>query len=203
MFSPPELARIEACIAQIEERTAAEIVVVTRKVSDPYLDIRLGAAVAGALLASALAHYVWPGLSVASVLALELFVGSLLWMLSSLGTVLRLLVPSSRRQLAVERACELEFFEHAVFETRDRNGVLILLSALERHVAILGDKGIHARVETQGWGELVKHMVKAIHEGRACDGVCEVILRLGETLARDAPIRSGDTNELSNSVRQR
>ena len=203
VFSPQEQARIEACIGEVEKRTAAEIVVVTRKLSDPYVDVRLVAAGASALLAAAIAHFAWPQLSVSSVLALQLIVAALAWPLSSTRRALRLLVPSQRRQLAVERACELEFLEHAVFETRDRNGVLILLSELEQRVAILGDKGIHARVEVQGWGALVKHMVNAIHEGRSCDGVCEVITRLGETLALGAPVQADDTNELSNKVRHR
>jgi len=203
VFSPQEMTRIEASIAEVERSTAAEIVVVTRKVSDSYADVRLFAAGVSALSAAAASHFVWPELSVASVLSLQLIVGLAVWLLSRLRVVLRVLVPVERRQLAVERACELEFLEHAVFETRDRNGVLIFLSELERRVAILGDKGIHARVETSGWDELVKHIVDSIHRGRACDGVCEVIARLGATLSRDAPIRADDTNELDNRVRQR
>ncbi len=203
VFSSAEQARIEACISETEQRTAAEIVVVTRKISDTYLDVRLAAAGVSALIAAALAHLLLPELSVASVLLLQLVVGALAWIASSTRRVLRWLVPSARRQLAVERACELEFLEHAVFETRDRNGVVILLSELEQRVAILGDKGIHSHLEAKGWDELVKHLVNAIHAGRSCEGVCEVIQRLGESLGTHAPIRADDTNELANHVRNR
>lgn len=203
VFSTQELSRIEETVASVEQRTAAEIVVVTRKSSDAYLDVRLAATGFSALVLAAVAHFVWPDLSVASVLMLQLLMGAVVWLLSGLRQVLRVLVPAPRRQLAVERAAELEFLEHAVFETRDRNGVLILLSELEHRVVFLGDKGIHERVEMTGWGELVRHVVDAIHARRACDGVCEAILKLGEVLARDAPIRHDDSNELPNQVRVR
>lgn len=203
IFSGQDLSRIEARVAEVEASTAAEIVVVTRKQSDAYLDVRLSAVGLTVMAAASVAHFLWPELSVASVLTVQLLVAVLVWLLSGVPSILRFLLPVQRAQLAVERACELEFLEHAVFETRDRTGVLILLSEVERRVAILGDKGIHTRVETAGWGELVKHVVTAIREGRAADGMCEVIDRLGETLSRGAPIRPDDTNELDNRVRQR
>ncbi len=202
MFSPPEEARIEASIAEVEKGTAAEIVVVTRKRSDDYLDVRLFAVGMSGLLAATVAHFVWLELSVAYVLSLQLMVGTVVWLGSGLRPVLRWLVPAGRRQNAVERACELEFLAHAVFETRDRTGVVILLSELEHGVAILGDKGIHARVEMKGWDALIQQLIQTIRQGRACDGVCEVVARLGESLMRDAPILPEDTNELSNRVRQ-
>ena len=90
---------------------------------------------------------------------------------------------------------------HGVYATRDRTGVLIFLSALEHRVVILGDRGIHQRVQDPGWSELVALLVAAIKQGKSADGVCEVITRLGELLARDAPIREDDTNELANEVR--
>ncbi len=203
LFSAQEHERIEGRIADIEQRTAGEIVVVTSRSSDRYLEVKLGAASMSALVAASIAHFVWPNLTVAEVLSLELLLGGLGLLLASQPWLLRRLLPRERSRLAVERACELSFLEHAVFETRDRTGVVIYLSELEQQVAILGDKGIHARVETKGWSELVAQLVKSIQAGKACDGLCEVVDRLGETLAQGAPVREGDTNELSNRVRQR
>jgi putative membrane protein len=115
--------------------------------------------------------------------------------------LLRLLLPPRRVERAITRAAELAFFEHAVFATRERTGVLIFLSALEHRVIILGDEGIHARVHETGWQELVTTLVAAIKAGRAGDGVCEVIRKLGATLAEAAPVRADDVDELDNRVR--
>lgn len=203
LLSAQEHERIEARIGDVEQRTAAEIIVVTSRSSDRYLDVKLAAASMSALVAASIAHFVWPNLTVDEVLSLELLLGGLGFLLASQPWLLRRLVPRERSRIAVERACELSFLEHAAFETRDRTGVVIYLSELEHQVAILGDKGIHARVETKGWSELVAHIVRSIHAGKACDGVCEVVDKLGATLSEGAPIREGDTNELSNHVRQR
>jgi putative membrane protein len=102
----------------------------------------------------------------------------------------------------VERRAREEFFERALFATRGRTGVLILLSELERQVAILGDQGIHERVQTVGWQAHVDHIIAQIRAGRTAAGVCEVIAKLGSSLEGAVPRQSDDRNELPNTVRE-
>jgi putative membrane protein len=192
--------RIEATIADIEQRTAAELVVVSVERSDGYLEVRLGYAFAAALLCGATAHMLWPLLSVLEILWAEVGVAVAVFALTAWGRLLRIITPRHRAQHCVERRALLAFVERAVFATRDRSGVLILLSELERRVVILGDSGIHARVQTTGWQAYVQEIVAAIRGGRAGDGVCDVLNKLAETLARDFPPRPDDQNELPNQV---
>jgi putative membrane protein len=201
LFTKPEGERIAATISEVEQRTAGEIVVAEVPASDDYAEVRLFATLVVGLLVASAVHFVWPALQVGLVLALQFGAGVVTYLFTLQTSVLRLLLPRARAQRAVERAAELAFLEHGVFRTRDRTGVLIFLSALEHRVVILGDEGIHARVKEPGWSELVALLVRAIKERRAGAGVCQVVEKLGETLARDAPVRSDDTNELDNRVR--
>jgi uncharacterized membrane protein len=75
-----------------------------------------------------------------------------------------------------------------------------VLSELERRVVLLGDRGIHARVGTEGWNKHVEHVIMRIREGRAADGVIEVLRELEGVLARQVPVQPDDENELPNAV---
>ena len=201
MFSKAEADRIAAIVGEVEQRTAGEIVVAEVPQSDDYGEVRLWLTIVVGLCAASGAHVAWPDLQIGYVLAVQVASGALAWLLSGTAPVLRALTPRGLAERRVGSAAELSFFEHGVYNTRDRTGVLIFLSALEHRVVILGDEGIHQRLQNPGWTELVSVLVSAIKQGRAADGVCDVVTRLGQTLARDAPIRDDDTNELPNEVR--
>jgi putative membrane protein len=201
LFSKDESDRIAAAITEVEQGTAGEIVVAEDVRSDDYAEVRLAWAFGLGLAVAGGAHLLWPWLEAGWLLGLELGVFLLVWLLSAIPGVLRGLIPSRRASDAVDRAARLAFGEHAVYRTRDRTGVLIYLSALEHRVVILGDEGIHARVQNPGWEALVAELVQAIRDGRAGEGVCNVIGKLGTRLSEAAPIRPDDENELPNHVR--
>ncbi len=194
--------RIEAAIHEVERSTAGEIVVVSVPRSDDYDEIRLLYAAACAYAAAMLAHLLWPGLSVVWLLWLHAGVTALGGLVLGWAPLLRAVLPRARIEAAVQRRAREEFLEHNVFATRDRSGVLLLLSELEHRVVLLGDQGIHERVHTAGWEQHVQHLVRAIRERRAADGVCEVIVDLGSVLAAQFPPRADDSNELPNTVKQ-
>ncbi|HEX5661176.1 MAG TPA: hypothetical protein VFX59_28490 [Polyangiales bacterium] len=201
LFSKSEADQIAAAITEVEKSTAGEIVVAEDVRSDDYAEVRLAWAFGLGLAVAGGAHLFWPWLEAGWLLGAELGVFLLVWLLSALPVVLRRLVPGGRAHEAVDRAARLAFVEHAVFRTRDRTGVLIFLSALEHRVVILGDDGIHARVQNPGWEALVAELAQSIRAGRAGEGVCTVVRKLGVRLGEAAPIRPDDENELANHVR--
>jgi len=201
ILSSEDRARVEAAIAGVEKRSAAEIVVAEIARSDRYLDVRGALAALLALGASAALHQLLPLVGTGEVLALELVLFALVFWLLGSPALLGRCLPARRVQEAVQRAAGLAFLAHGVFATRDRSGVLILLSDLERQVVILGDQGIHAQMPNDGWDAHVATIVRAIHAGKGGDGVCQVIEALGEKLAELSPARPDDTNELPNQVR--
>lgn len=201
IFSAEEKQRIEARVAAAEAQTAAEFVVVTVPRSDDYAGVRWFSAALFALTLSASVALAFPALHAGEVLGLELLLGALGLWLSGLAPLLRRLTPESLKGAAVERAAQLAFVEHAVFTTRERTGVLILLSEQEHRVAILGDEGIHQRVQDVGWQQHVATLVQALRAGKPAEGVCDVIDALAGVLAQGAPVRPDDMNELPNRVR--
>jgi putative membrane protein len=195
-------SHIEATIAEIELQTAAELVVVSIGRSASYSEIKLGYALALSLAAGAIGHTVWPTHSVQWLLWLQLAAALFTLGFTSLPIVLRRVVPKAVLKHWVNQRAHLAFLEHGLFATRDRTGVLIMLSELERRVVILGDSGIHAKVQESGWQAHVDHIVAAIHAGRIEQGVCETLRALGETLTKEFPRRADDVDELPNTVRQ-
>jgi putative membrane protein len=194
--------RIEAAIHEVEQRTAGEIVVVSVPRSEDYDDMRLVYGAACALALASSVHLLWPALGAAWLLWLQAGLTALGWAVFGWAPLVRALVPRARLQESVERRAREEFLEHNVFATRDRSGVLLLLSELEHRVVLLGDAGVHERVQTSGWEHHVQHIIGAIRAGRAADGVCEVVAELGALLAAQFPARPDDRDELSNVVKQ-
>lgn len=200
LFNEDDRRRIEAKVREVEAGSASEIVVVSVERSASYGGLRLlHGVVIGALLAS-LAHHLFSGLDVDAVLLLQLPLWGLGWLLVGVPGLLRRLIPDAMGEQAVQERAVRLFTERGVFDTRDHSGVLILLSELEHKVVILGDRGIHARVQLEGWQHHIQHIVSAIAAGRPADGVCEVLDELAEILAEAFPRRADDTNELSDQV---
>jgi putative membrane protein len=202
LFDQAARARIEAAIAAVEERSASEIVVVSVLRCDDYHDIRVIYGAALALGGAAIVHAFAPQLAVAWLLWLEAALVAIAWLALGVPALLRPLLPHDRVEHSVARRGKLEFLEHRVFETRDRTGILILVSELERRVLMLGDAGIYAQLKADGFQVYVDRIVLAIRGGRAADGVCEVIADAGKLLAEKFPVRPDDQNELPNTVQQ-
>ena len=200
LFSEAELDRITARIASVEERSAGEIVVAETKASDAYAEPR--AALAGALtIASGLSAYLLlPLTPVEWIFAAQLPVAIGAWWLAGRQWLLRRLIPQAAAREAVHGRAQKLFVERGLTETRDRSGVLILISELERRVEILADKGIHARVGVEQWQRDVATIASAIRGGRAAEGLLAAIERIGAELAEAFPPRADDVNELPDDV---
>jgi putative membrane protein len=192
--------RIEATIARIEQRTAAEFVVAVIPRSADYDRWRAIIAFIWAVAAAGIYFRFVPWGGEAWGLLLELPVAALAWAALGLGAIRRLLVPAREAEQAVRAAAFRIFAERGLHRTKDRTGVLLLVSELERRVVILGDSGIHGRVGDQGWAGHVEHLVSRIKESRTTDGIIEVLEALEGVLASELPVSPHDVDELSNRV---
>src|SRR5512146_364224 len=158
VISPTERADLAQLVSEVERSTAGELVTVVLDRSSEYAGFRIGWAATLALLATCLAHLVWPGLPVMQLLGAQavlalLFVAAFGWV-----PLLRSLLPSWVKQQSVDGHAKRLFLELGLTETRDRSGVLILLSELERRVVVLGDRGIHEHLGTKVWEDLVSEL---------------------------------------------
>lgn len=102
-----------------------------------------------------------------------------------------------RGQPARERALEV-FSQLRVWDTEQNNGVLIYLLLADRDVEIVADRGVHARVGTEGWERICREMEALFRQGKFEEGALHGIRAVSEHLARHYPPRRGDRNELDN-----
>ncbi len=200
LLSQSDEKRIEAAVAQAELRTSAELVVAVVPRSDDYWRGRVLLALAWALSAG-LGFLHWqPWSEPALSLLVEVAVGALAFALSGWAPLLRLLVSTAESERAVQSRAFQLFAQRGLHGTKGRTALLIFVSELEHRVVLLGDHSLHAELGQSGWDAEVAHLVGRIREGRACEGLEEVIQHLEPKLEAVAPREHSDVNELPNSV---
>jgi len=84
--------------------------------------------------------------------------------------------------------------------TAERNAVLIFLSVEDRKLAIVGDRGVHARVGDEYWQRVRDAMVERLRAGAARDAIVHAVTDVGLVLAKFFPPRPGHSNQLSDEV---
>lgn len=121
-----------------------------------------------------------------------------------LGTytlVIRLLTPADRMRHKVQLRAERAFRQHAVSQTRERTGVLIMVSLLEHQIYVLPDQPLFQRVPLEQWTRIVQAAVERLHRGDIVGGLCQSVHACGVLLAEVCPSRPGDNpDELSNEL---
>jgi putative membrane protein len=200
ILSKKERESLASLVAEVEKRTAGELVTVVLRKTESYAAFRIGWSAALAFVAAGVVHLAWPSWPAQEVLGAQaLFalacVGILGW-----PPLLRIFVPHWAKQRAVEQRAKQLFLDQGVTETRDRSGVLIFLSEFERRVVVLGDRGIHEHLGNATWETLVADLVFAIRSGKPAEGLQRIITRLGQELSAKFPPRADDTDELPNAV---
>ncbi|MBI2258756.1 MAG: TPM domain-containing protein [Flavobacteriia bacterium] len=85
-------------------------------------------------------------------------------------------------------------------QTEQRNGVLFYLAYKDKRFAIIGDKGINELVPVNFWDNIRDNMQNHFRNGQFVQGLTEGIEEAGNSLKKYFPIKSRDTNELSNDI---
>jgi uncharacterized membrane protein len=98
-------------------------------------------------------------------------------------------------QPARERALEV-FSLLRLWDTEDRNGVLIYLLLAERDIEIVADRGVNAKVSAAEWEGICQTMEAELRRGDFTKGVLEGIEAVSRLLAKHFPRRAGNRNEL-------
>lgn len=100
---------------------------------------------------------------------------------------------------AYERA--KEYFEKLdMHKTTLRNGILIYMAVEDHQFAVIGDAGIHSKVDVGFWELVKEHMVVHFQEGNLVKGLCEGIREVGEQLQHYFPRQDNDVNELPDDI---
>jgi putative membrane protein len=199
MISEHDNRRIAEAVRQAEMHTSGEIVVVVTEQASAYRSLPI---VLGLLIALAVP---WPliwitRLSAEWVFLTQLIAAPLAVLALSWPGRRHRLVPGFVKRRRAEDAALREFASRGLTHTRERTGVLIYVAAAEHHAHVIADIGIAARVDEGVWRETVEALVEDIRAGRAGDGLVAAVERVGAILAREAPIGTGDRDELPNRV---
>ena len=213
LFSAEDEHAIEATIASVESRTAAELVVLVVPRSDEHVLGRALLAGLGAVAFMTALDWAWPWIArgmpsladalpldpLTWLLPLQALVAAGLWWLGG-RLPARWLASEARLSEAVERRAKQAFFDRRVSHTRDRSGVLVLVSEQERRVQILADRGVDERLGQSAWTRWVEAVVTGMSVGEGASALCTVLEQMGDVLAEHFPARDDDEDELPNQL---
>ena len=215
ILTDADRAAVSAAVASAEGRSAGEIVTIMAERSDDYHDVALWWSAFVAFLALAVVGWfspfylglvdrvtgAWqsdwhPGrvLGLAFIVATLKFAGMYLL---QLWQPLRLaLVPGPLKHRRVRERAVMCFKIGAERRTHGRTAVLIYLSLAEHRAEIVADEAIASKVSAEVWGDAMASLVGGIRAGRAGEGLCVAVERVGAVLAEHFPRADDDTNEL-------
>lgn len=199
-LSAEERSRIEAAVAAAETRTSAEFAVMVARASDDYALFPLLWAGLLALVTSAIIAAAAPmtGVSLSFAIQAGVFISaSLLLQLPSLRP--RLAPPGVRREYAA-RLARLQFASLVNEQTRGDVGLLLFVSLAERHVEILVDNGIAARIPQAAFQNIIDGFIQEVHKGKIAEGFIGAIEACTLVLERHFPVRPMEPDEIANRV---
>lgn len=155
-FSETETQMLTRCVRELRARTSAEVVLVVRKVSGNYRDIDYlfgGFVALIALCVMLYSPWDFHELSVPFPILLVFFTAAFACRRTGLR---RYLTRGRRRESQARRSAEACFFEKGVGGTRDRSGILIYLSMMEKIGVILPDPAVAPRLDAARLGEFAR-----------------------------------------------
>lgn len=202
-----EEQKIAAAVASAEKHTSGEIVcrIAPGSYDYPRADIIGATAMALPLslaLTPLLGAWLWMG-----AVNMWLFLGSFAILFLAghvavrrLPRLKRLFISQREMDEEVAEAAMTAFYRMGVSRTRERTGVLLYISLLERKVWVLADQGINAKVAPGHWDAVVSRLTEELHRHPDADAVCRAIAGIGVDLERHFPRRPDDTDELRNVI---
>ena len=104
------------------------------------------------------------------------------------------------RKKNIRLLAEKEFHKLNMHNTRDKTGILLYMLLSDRQFYILADQGIHEKVGNETWDKLRDEIQLKFQNGNFCDGILWGVDRVGKILTKHFPVKSDDTNELSNEI---
>ena len=194
-----DVDKIVSAVEKAEKLTSAEFVVALEPCSGSYRDIDLFFAVSLNFIVMLFAFF-HPTFVVTLWLPLNLIIlFALAWLFSAYTPFIRRLFCSSERmETQVRELAQLQFLNQGVTQTRGRTGVMVLVSQLEKRVAVAADSGVTRSVDDEKWKELMGEIQGGFDGGDLSATAVQAVEKLGEFLSEPLPVAKDDIDELSN-----
>jgi putative membrane protein len=147
-------------------------------------------------------HPVWVTASTAMLHAVSVLAAGAASALAAafVTPVARLFLRGPRVAEEVRQYAESLFLRHALFATRERCGVLVLVSLFERRIEIIADTGVAARISDADWQVVITRMTPHLRDGRPFDALQASLAYVEELLAARGFSTGGGPNELPDDV---
>ena len=209
IFTSEQKQRITDAVAELEKESSGELVLYYAKSSDNYAGAvwKLTGIIGIAFtFVASLAAYLWvlPALFTPIVISIVIALVMLATLsLSLLLPLLRVAVTSDNvvEHRVLTKARDM-FLQEQVFDTVDRTGILIFISALERKVAVIGDSGINQKITQDDWENVVRLVIAGIKQKQMTEGIIKAVDACKELLLGNGfTVKPNDTNELPDAIR--
>lgn len=214
-FSKQELDQINNAVKEAESKTSGEIATAFIKESYNYAIYELTAAViagfvyflAAMFYTDAVEHMLqqmswdYSGMHLVMFYGLSTFlVITLVYFLTNIPFIDRFIIPRSAMEEKVNQRAVQHFMQSGVYKTKDRTGILIFISDLERRVELMADDGISKKIPQEKWNEIVNHIIEGIHRDKTAQHLVDAIKECGKLLAEHNPVQPDDINELKDDI---
>lgn len=186
-ISHEERQRVHDLIAQLEQRTTADLDVVVTRVSDRYALYPLAWASFSALLLVGLVALVRPEIELRASLVLLLSLVVLLTLAFSMLPIRLALIPTKVKRSRAKQLAQREFAAQCLAASDARARILIFASTGERYVEIISDRATHALVSQKAWDRIVADFVAAVRTDRLATGLLAAIQSCGAILETHHP----------------
>lgn len=194
-----DVEQIVGAVEAAEKQTSAEFVVALEPQSGSYRDIDV--------LFAAGSNFVFLLLAIFSPVTIDqqwfpfnqAILFGLAWVFSAHTPYVRRVFCSAERlkRQTIEKALLL-FHDQGVSQTRERTGIIILISQLEKRVVVAADSGVMRAVEADAW-EAVTAKIQTAYDGKDISATAAMsVQELGDFLAEPLPVSEDDIDELSN-----
>ena len=217
-------ARIAAAIAAAESRTSGEIFCVLARSVSSYREVSLTCAAAAALILPLLlipfgfepswvpgfsggweaghlaARDITVGHALSAYALVQAGVFVMVFLLTSIPSVRRLVTPRGIRRSRVRKAAFQQFLAHGLHVTEARTGVLLFACLADHQVEVIADEGIHAKVDDSVWAEAAEALAQGLKRDDAAGGFETAIGLAGRVLAEHFPPAPRDRNELDDRL---
>lgn len=193
---------IKNLIKEAEKKTQSELIPMIVHHSDIYPAAHFRAAIIVSFLFS-LALYYSPLSIINPIYFLwiqlpGLYVG---YFLGHIPFIKRLLITKSEIEEEVTQKGYEAFYNHNLHLTHNHNGVLLLVSIMERKIKIITDVGIAKKVEQKIWDEILNQFSKKIKEGNFIEGLKDCIQAVSIVLEKNFPADEKErANEIENDL---
>ncbi len=214
-FSPKNLENINNAVKKAERKTTGEITLSVIKESYDYTAQELMFGIIGGFFYFIIMmfftakvesliqgmfwdyspHYILIFYGFSTFLVIFIF-----YLIANLTFMDRLIVSRKLMRKKVNERAIRHFMESGVYNTKDRTGILIFISLLEKRVELLADRGISKKISQEKWNSIMEHIIEGIKTNRFVDHILEAISQCGNLLSQHFPAHPDDVNELGDEL---